>query len=167
MGSPLHPRKTFSSHQHHGPFFFFFFNQQNHVTYGILVPLLRIKPVTPVVEAQSPKHWTAREVPGLLVHFPSERTQLFLHSKPESRNPAWLGHLGHEHTLKLASTSSRLCVLVGISSSRPMLETWNGITFPSINIWLWRYPNEEMKILYQLDPGNLPEPVILVGGGTD
>ena len=48
-----------------------------------------------------------------------------------------------------------------------MPETWNVITFPSVNIWLWRYPNEERKMLYQPDPGNLPEPVMLVDGGTD
>ena len=31
---------------------------------GILVPWSGIKPVSPVVEVQSPNHWTIREVPA-------------------------------------------------------------------------------------------------------
>ena len=34
------------------------------MAYGILVPLPGIEPGPPAVEARSPNHWTAREVPG-------------------------------------------------------------------------------------------------------
>ena len=34
---------------------------------GILVPWQGIEPAPPTVEARSPNHWTAREVPPLLI----------------------------------------------------------------------------------------------------
>ena len=34
-----------------------------HTACGILVPQPGIEPAPPAVEAQSPNHWTAREVP--------------------------------------------------------------------------------------------------------
>ena len=34
----------------------------HHVAYGIFVPQPGIEPAPPEVEAQSPNHWTAREV---------------------------------------------------------------------------------------------------------
>ena len=39
----------------------------HHVACGILVPRPRIEPMVPAVEAQSLNHWTAREVPMLLL----------------------------------------------------------------------------------------------------
>ena len=35
----------------------------HHTTCGILIPQPGIKPVSPALEAQSPNHWTAKEVP--------------------------------------------------------------------------------------------------------
>ena len=32
------------------------------------IPQLRIEPTPPTLKAQSPNHWTAREVPGLSVY---------------------------------------------------------------------------------------------------
>ena len=45
------------------PFFVF---ATVHTARGILVPRPGIEPVAPAVEAQSPNHWTAREVPRFL-----------------------------------------------------------------------------------------------------
>ena len=44
-------------------FFFFNFFGPCCTTYGILVPHQGIEPIPPGVEAQSPHHWTTREVP--------------------------------------------------------------------------------------------------------
>ena len=44
-------------------FSFFFFLWPCHVEGGILAPRPGIEPVPPAVEAWSPNHWTAREVP--------------------------------------------------------------------------------------------------------
>ena len=44
-------------------FFFFFAFWPYYVVCGILVPWPAIKPVSPAVVAQSPNHWTVREVP--------------------------------------------------------------------------------------------------------
>ena len=43
--------------------FFFFFFLQHLSACGILVPLPRIEPLTPAMEAQTLNHWTTREVP--------------------------------------------------------------------------------------------------------
>ena len=48
-------------------FFFLFWPQQEACR--ILAPQPGIKPVPPAVEAQSPNHWTAREVPIRLFIF--------------------------------------------------------------------------------------------------
>ena len=50
---------------------FFFFNLKNfffyflphHAACGILTPRPGIEPISPAVEAQSPNHWTTRELP--------------------------------------------------------------------------------------------------------
>ena len=47
---------------HFFPLFFFFF-WLHCMAYRILVPWLGIEPMPPVVEAQSPNHWTTREFP--------------------------------------------------------------------------------------------------------
>ena len=44
----------------------FFFFWPRHVACEILVPQPEIKPVPPAVEARSPNHWTASEVPSFL-----------------------------------------------------------------------------------------------------
>ena len=41
-------------------FSLFFFG---HMAFGVLLPPLGIKNIPPALEAQSPNHWTAREVP--------------------------------------------------------------------------------------------------------
>ena len=38
-----------------------------HEAFGVLVPQPGIKPVPPAVEAQSPNHWTTREVPLIII----------------------------------------------------------------------------------------------------
>ena len=43
--------------------FTFFFFWSPHVASGILVPQPGIEPVPPAVEAWSPNHWIAKEVP--------------------------------------------------------------------------------------------------------
>ena len=43
----------------------FFYFLVTHVACGILVPQLGIEPKPPALEAQSPNHWTIREVPLL------------------------------------------------------------------------------------------------------
>ena len=45
---------------------------------GILVPLPGIKPIPPAVEAQSPNHWTAREVPQRTLFHGEMATELRL-----------------------------------------------------------------------------------------
>ena len=61
--------------------FTFFFFWLHGVARGILVPQPGIEPVSPAVEAESPNHWTTREVPGFLTcerkrEKPSERLTL-------------------------------------------------------------------------------------------
>ena len=46
-------------------FFFFFFASP----YRILVPRPGIEPMPPAMEAQSPSHWTARELPPQPIFF--------------------------------------------------------------------------------------------------
>lgn len=47
-------------------YYFYMFNLAAPYSCGILVPLTRDQTLSPVLEAQSPNHWTTREVPHTL-----------------------------------------------------------------------------------------------------
>ena len=84
----LHFYKLQVTDRYANPFFFFFSLWPRYMVCGILVPWQGIEPVPPAVEAQSPNHWTAREVPAN--SFFQLAFQLSLHRiwrDPESWDP--------------------------------------------------------------------------------
>ena len=53
--------------QNHSPKKIFFWGGASCTAYRILVPPLRAEPSPPTVEVQSTNHWTAREVPQIVL----------------------------------------------------------------------------------------------------
>ena len=70
--------------------YFFFFFWPCRAACGILVPGPGIEPMPPAVEAQSPNHWEAREVPTLYF-----QGQLKVSCHPSAQNPPMASHLAH------------------------------------------------------------------------
>ena len=77
-----------------------------HKAYGILVPWPEIEPTPPALEAQSPNHWTAREVP----------TYLF---------DTWLMYHHFLQKIFWFSLSRMMCSLPSWTSNVPGIPWWS------------------------------------------
>ena len=78
-------------------FFLSFFFLLYHAAFGILVPQVGLKPVSLAVEAQSPNHWTTREVRKRRA---SSIKQLRMHSKRTCFQPQTLHTRKNEPVLR-------------------------------------------------------------------
>ena len=79
---------------------FFLFFLLYHVAFRILVPQVGLKSVSPAVEAQSPNHWTTREIQKRSM---SSIKQLRMHSKRTYFQPQTLHTRKNEPVLRTNS----------------------------------------------------------------
>ena len=80
--------------------FFFLFFLLYHVAFSILVPQVGLNSVSPAVEAQSPNHWTTREIQKRSM---SSIKQLRMHSKRTYFQPQTLHTRKNEPVLRTNS----------------------------------------------------------------